>query len=74
MPDSELKERIGKAIEVFGGAFKPDSNLILVDVTDEGVVNIRVTGAEVKKSDIDMCITQPLKQEFSNVKEVTIVT
>ena len=70
-----LKEKVEKALESIRPALQADGgNVELVDVTDEGVVKVKLTGAcgccPMSTYTLKMGIEQRLKEEIPEVKEV----
>jgi Fe-S cluster biogenesis protein NfuA len=70
-----LKERIEKALDQIRPALQADGgNVELVDVTEDGVVKVRLTGAcgccPMSTYTLKMGIEQKLKEAIPEVKEV----
>ena len=70
-----LKEKVEKALEGIRPALQADGgNVELVDVTDEGVVKLRLTGAcghcPMSTYTLKMGIEQRLKDQIPEVKSV----
>lgn len=70
-----LKERVGAALEKIRPALQADGgNVELVEVTSEGIVKVKLTGAcygcPMSKMTLKMGIGKSLKKEVPEVKEV----
>jgi len=70
-----LKEKVEKALEEVRPALQADGgNVELVEVTEEGVVKVRLTGAcgscPMSTYTLKMGIEQKLKEKIPEVKEV----
>ena len=74
-----LKERVEKALDEVRPSLQADGgNVELVDVTAEGIVKVRLTGAcgccPMSTYTLKMGIEQSLKDKIPEVKEVVQVT
>ena len=70
-----MKEKVEKALEEIRPALQADGgNVELVDVTEDGVVKVRLTGAcghcPMSTITLKMGIEQKLKEAIPEVKEV----
>ena len=70
-----LKEKVGAALEKIKPALQADGgNVELVEVTSEGIVKVKLTGAcygcPMSKMTLKMGIGKSLKKEVPEVKEV----
>ena len=70
-----LKEKVEKALEGIRPALKADGgNVVLVDVTEEGIVKLRLTGAcghcPMSTYTLKMGIEAKLKEKIPEVKSV----
>jgi Fe-S cluster biogenesis protein NfuA len=73
-----MKELVQKAIDKIRPNLQADGGDVeLVDVTDEGIVNVRLTGAcrgcPMSQMTLKMGIQKFLKQEVPGVKEVVSI-
>ena len=73
-----MKERIEKALNKIRPSLQADGGDVeLVDVTDDGVVKVKLTGAcggcPMSQMTLKMGIERVLKQEVPEVKEVVAV-
>ena len=73
-----MKERVEKALDKVRGMLMADGgNVELVDVNDEGVVKVKLTGAcgccPMSQMTLKMGIEKALKQEIPQIKEVVSV-
>ena len=74
----ELKEKVEKIIEKIRPALQMDGgNIELVDVSDDGTVRVKLTGAcgacPMSQLTLKMVIEATLKKEVPEVKEVIAV-
>lgn len=70
-----IREEVEKALEKIKPSLQVDGgNVELVDVTEDGVVKVRLTGAcggcPMSQITLKMGIEQTLKQEVPGIKEV----
>ncbi|MFC1658394.1 NifU family protein [Candidatus Omnitrophota bacterium] len=73
-----MREQIEKALDKIRGALMADGgNVELVDVSEQGVVKVRLTGAcgccPMSQMTLKMGIEQALKREIPQIKEVISV-
>jgi Fe-S cluster biogenesis protein NfuA len=73
-----VKEQVEKALDKVRGMLMADGgNVELVDVSEEGVVKVKLTGAcagcPMSQLTLKMGIEQVLKQEIPQIKEVVSV-
>lgn len=73
-----MKERIEKALNKIRPSLQADGGDVeLVDVTDDGIVKVKLTGAcggcPMSQMTLKMGIERVLKQEVPEVKEVVAV-
>ena len=73
-----MREQVEKALDKVRGALMAEGgNVELVDVSEDGVVKVRLTGAcgccPMSQMTLKMGIEQALKQEIPQVKEVISV-
>jgi Fe-S cluster biogenesis protein NfuA len=73
-----MRERIEKTLDKIRGVLMADGgNVELVDVSEDGVVKVRLTGAcagcPMSQITLKMGIEQALKQEIPQIKEVISV-
>jgi len=71
----ELKEKVEKVIEKIRPSLQMDGgNIELVDVTDDGIVKVKLTGAcgtcPMSQLTLKMGVEAVLKKEVPEVKEV----
>ncbi len=74
-----LKEKVEKVLEEVRPSLQADGgNVELVDITDEGVVRVRLTGAcgccPMSTYTLKMGIEKTLKEKIPEVKEVVQVS
>ena len=74
-----LKEKVEKVLEEIRPSLQADGgNVELVDITEEGVVKVRLTGAcgccPMSTYTLKLGIEQKLKEKIPQVKEVAQVT
>ncbi|MGD9014573.1 MAG: NifU family protein [Candidatus Omnitrophota bacterium] len=70
-----MREQVEKALDKVRGALMAEGgNVELVDVSEDGVVKVRLTGAcgccPMSQMTLKMGIEQALKQEIPQIKEV----
>ena len=70
-----MREKVEKALEEIRPTLQADGgNVELVDITDDGIVKVRLTGAcgncPMSTYTLKMVIEQKLKEAISEVKEV----
>jgi Fe-S cluster biogenesis protein NfuA len=73
-----MREQVERALDKIRGALMAEGgNVELVDVTEDGVVKVRLTGAcgscPMSQMTLKMGIEQVLKQEIPQIKEVISV-
>lgn len=73
-----MREAVEKALDKIRGALQADGgNVELVEVTQDGVVKVRLTGAcgscPMSQMTLKMGVERVLKQEVPKVKEVISV-
>jgi Fe-S cluster biogenesis protein NfuA len=73
-----MREQVEKALDKIRGALMAEGgNVELVDVSEDGVVKVRLTGAcsgcPMSQMTLKMGIEQVLKQEIPQIKEVISV-
>ncbi len=73
-----MREQVEKALDKIRGALMADGgNVELVDVTEDGVVKVRLTGAcgccPMSQITLKAGIEKALKQEIPQIKEVISV-
>ena len=73
-----MKEKVEKALDKVRGMLMADGgNVELVDVTDDGIVKVKLTGAcgccPMSQMTLKMGIEKALKQEIPEIKEVVSV-
>jgi len=73
-----MREQVEKALDKVRGALMAEGgNVELVDVSEDGVVKVRLTGAcgccPMSQMTLKMGIEQALKQEIPQIKEVISV-
>ena len=73
-----MKEQVEKALDKVRGMLMADGgNVELVDMTDDGIVKVKLTGAcgccPMSQMTLKMGIEKVLKQEVPQVKEVISV-
>jgi len=73
-----MREQVEKALEKVRGMLVADGgNVELVDITDDGVVKVKLTGAcgccPMSQMTLKMGIERILKQEIPQIKEVVAV-
>jgi Fe-S cluster biogenesis protein NfuA len=71
----DMREQVEKALDKVRGALMAEGgNVELVDVSEDGVVKVRLTGAcgccPMSQMTLKMGIEQALKQEIPQIKEV----
>ena len=70
-----MREQVEKALDKIRGALMADGgNVELIDVSEDGIVKVRLTGAcsscPMSQMTLKMGIEQALKQEIPQIKEV----
>ena len=70
-----MREQVEKALDKIRGALIADGgNVELIDVSEDGVVKVKLTGAcsccPMSQMTLKMGIEQALKQEIPQIKEV----
>ena len=73
-----MREQVEKALDKVRGALVAEGgNVELVDVSEDGIVKVRLTGAcgscPMSQMTLKMGIEQVLKQEIPQIKEVISV-
>ena len=73
-----MREKVEKALDKIRGMLMADGgNVELVDVSEDGVVKVRLTGAcggcPMSQMTLKMGIERALKQEIPQIKEVVSV-
>ena len=73
-----MREQVEKALDKVRGALMAEGgNVELVDVSDDGIVKVTLTGAcgscPMSQMTLKMGIEQALKQEIPQIKEVISV-
>jgi len=78
IPGDKMRQEVEKALSRIRPALQADGgNVELVEITDEGVVKVRLTGAcrgcPMSRMTLEMGIAQELKKRVPGVKEVKAI-